>query len=180
MTKEQYINPECEKFTISGVDYYVHPKFTPLGISMNAEVVNVRTLHVPKQTARPDFTVQVGVYIPSTKKTNTFTLRLMLALAFLPIKEGCSVARRKYSDDDSYTIDNTEWCNEKNENSSNVVLMSVADRKVLWDFSSRASAHRFIQENDEWKIKFSSAVQVELSRKKLMTSKCGAYQLISA
>lgn len=182
MTQTQYINPECEKFTISGVDYYVHPEFSPLGISMGADVINVRTKNVPKQSINKTTKSKiVGGYRPDVKKTVVFAIRRMLALAFILAKEGCYVAGRKYGDEDAVTIDNTEWRSGRKESTISVSLVCcISDNLLLYTFPTRISAHKFVQENSEWKQRFGAWVQRGLSRKGTLVSKCGAYQLISA
>ncbi len=183
MTKEQYINPECEKFTISGVDYYVHPEFSPLGISMQAETINVRTGHIPKPTKVKK--MSSGIVCAYRKQGNismgvAISVRRMLAIAFIIAKEGCYTAGRKYGDDDSVTIDNTEWSSCRKESLISVNLVSVLDSRVLHSFPSLTSAEKFIQENQEWRFNFIKSIRVVLSSKRTLMSKCKNYQLISA
>lgn len=179
MTQTQYINPECEKFTISGVDYYVHPKFTPLGISMNAEVINVHSMLTPKLSSNKTSLTKV-VTVRRQGSTKTITVRRMLALAFVPAKEGCYIAGRKYGDDSSLTIDNTDWRNCRKESLISVNLISVIDNRVLHSFLSVLSASKFVRDNSEWKMRFGTSVQPSLSRKGVLVSNCKNYRLASA
>ena len=175
MAQTQYINPECEKFTISGVDYYVHPEFSPIGISMHAEVINVHSMRTPKLSANKTSLTKVV-----TVNKKTITVRRMLALAFVPAKEGCYIAGRKYGDDNSLTIDNTDWRNCRKESLISVNLISVIDNRVLHSFSSCNSAHKFVRDNSEWKMRFGTSVQPSLSRKGVLVSNCKNYRLVSA
>lgn len=104
MTKEQYINPECEKFTISGVDYYTHPSFYPIGVSMDAKVINVKTLNFKKLTA-PKYAITVKKYIGQ----HTFSLLRLLAIVFVPNTEGFKRAERKFSGNAEVSIENIVW-----------------------------------------------------------------------
>lgn len=173
MTKEQYINPECEKFTLSGVDYYVHPEFTPIGISMDAKLINIKTLHVPKIYGHNQ--ININKYIGGKRTNKGITLRRMLALAFVPAVEGCSVPGRKFAEDESFSIENTAWRTSYKEEVHITLLKTTDTNEIVKVFESNKEAYRFVWSNAEYNF-----VKRHLLHKTDMVSKCGKFVLVSA
>lgn len=172
MTKIQYINPECEKFTISGVDYYVHPEFTPLGVSMDGRVSNVKTMKAHTVN------VKTNVVCCRNKVTQTIKVRRMLALAFVPIEEGRRYAGRKFGDETCLTIENTEWRTSRHETLYSTNLVQVENGSVLKSFESMKAATKFVSEESGYE--FIRSVKKKLAATGRVVSVCGKFALVSA
>lgn len=164
MTQTQYINPECTRFNISGVDYYVHPKSFPFGVSMDAKFINVETNNVqtPSKTMK-----QVG----------KISARRLIALAFIPNPNEYFRSGRKFGDDNSLSIENTEWTNRRNERRVTTLLTNVETNEILATFDTYSAAIKFV--NTDPNYLFTNNHHA-LSSKKYFMSKCGTFALVSA
>lgn len=163
MTKEQYINPECEKFTISGVDYYVHPKMAPFGVSVDAEFINTRTKKFLKLSVQQK--------------------RRTLAFTFVPNPNNYNYAGPKFGEDESISIANTEWSRSSHKNVRSVGLYIGDSTHPVQLFKCLTDAARFVVKTTPYDDVFSKSghsIVTALQSKGLLISSCGTYQLLAA
>lgn len=164
MTKEQYVNPECEKFNISGVDYYVHPKTAPYGASVCAQVASRKSGKILK-------------VLPSIA-------RRVIAYAFIPNPNNYKFTGPKFGGDESVSLDNTEWSSSTHRTVRSVGLYFEESLQPIKLFKSVTDATKYVRETQPYTELFGKWCDLSmlntLSTKGVLQSSCGSYQLLAA
>lgn len=163
MTKEQYISPECHKFTVEDMDYYVHAKMAPYGASLDYKFINTRTQKFVKLSIQQQ--------------------RSALALAFVPNPNNYKYAGPRYGGDDSVSVENTEWSRSTHKNVRSVGLYIGESLSPLELFKCVTDAARFVLDTKPYCDGFTksgSSIITILTTCGSLVSSCGTYQLLSA